>query len=99
MLTHVDCHLGHTVTQRQVSLCQPFLLYVCSVPTEAGSIGADVHNGLLLAALQQVQDALSHRKCANHIHQQHLLEVMQTPADSNTCVHAAGVYQCLLLDA
>ncbi len=52
------------------------------VSAEAGSVGADVHYGLLGAKSQQVQDALSHAKCADYINQKHLLEVVYAPVDS-----------------
>jgi hypothetical protein len=54
------------------------------VSAEAGSVGADVHYGFLDAKFQQVQDALSHGKCADYIDQKHLLEVVYAPADSAT---------------
>ena len=41
-----------------------------------------MHYGLLGAKFQQVQDALSHAKCADYIDQKHLLEVVYAPADS-----------------
>ena len=50
------------------------------IPAEAGSIGADVHYGFLGAKSQQVQDALSHAKCAHYIDQKHLPKVVYAPA-------------------
>ena len=49
------------------------------VSAEAGSIGADVHYDFR-AKFQQVQDTLSHTKCAHYIDQKNLLEVVYAPA-------------------
>jgi len=64
------------------------------VSAEAGSVGADVHYGFLDAKFQQVQDALSHAKCADHIDQKHLLEVVYAPAD-NAAVDALSSFDGL----